>query len=359
MDTVAAAVSQDYPADRFQVFVLDDGKSEELRQAVYDFNLSMERDYAQVVYLCRDKKPGVPHFYKSGNLRYGLETTQSLYGGSDYFAALDADVIPERHWLSSLVPYLTAYDELALVSPPQLSYNMTESDALGQDTYVFYQILEPLRDRFHVSHCSGSGYVMRRKAVDAIGGWPLVNVGEDNLCSYLLINAGWKTAFVQKELQFGLMPASFHAYISQRVRWVSTTPHSLFVSLLIMKQTRGSLIIAQRFRFFLPFLSNYQCSPMPQVFAFLHAIKAYTVSGMAIAMLFLPFLVLHRAIHPLQPGVTVGERHDLGTVFLVIWIANTVTKEWLYSRLGSRNMSAMSSNRFWTAPCKLPILRNS
>jgi cellulose synthase/poly-beta-1,6-N-acetylglucosamine synthase-like glycosyltransferase len=170
--------------------------------------------------MARKKTPGVRHYYKSGNLRFGLEMTASVYGSSEYFAALDADMISEPDWLSRTVPHLIKNEDVALVSTPHQFYNILDEDALSQDSNAFSQILEPNRDYFDASQCAGSGYVMRRSALDTIGGWPLANVGEDILCSYALQEQGWKTKFIPDQLQFGLAPGSFHAFIKQRIRWV-------------------------------------------------------------------------------------------------------------------------------------------
>lgn len=62
---------------------------------------------------------------------------------------------------------------------------------------------------------------MRRSALDTIGGLPLANIREDILCSLKLQEAGWQTRYIPDQVQFGLAPGSFHAYISQRIRWVS------------------------------------------------------------------------------------------------------------------------------------------
>ena len=72
--------------------------------------------------------------------------------------------------------------------------------------------------------CTGSGFVVRRKALTEIGGWPLVDAGEDLMCSNLLSNSGWKIAFVPEDVQLGLAPGSLRALVKQRMRWVSIPP---------------------------------------------------------------------------------------------------------------------------------------
>lgn len=241
MDTVAAGARQDYPADRFQVFVLDDAADESLEDAVNTFNLApkaTQSGFQDVVYFSREKKLGQRHYYKSGNLRSGLEFTESKYGSSEFFAALDADMVSSKDWLSRTVPHLVKEPDIALVSPPQMMYNILDDDSLAQDSNSFGRILEPCRDYFGCSQCSGSGYVMRREALDTIGGWPLANIGEDILCSYLLQEKGWKSRFIPDQVQYGLAPESFHSYISQRIRWVRPTTPKFDVVHTVDKENR-------------------------------------------------------------------------------------------------------------------------
>jgi cellulose synthase/poly-beta-1,6-N-acetylglucosamine synthase-like glycosyltransferase len=224
METIIAAASQIYTKTSFRVFVLDDGRTESLRKAIERLNSNMESaniGLRTIIYLARDKDPNSDSaHYKSGNLRFGLEHTMSYDGGSQYVAALDADMVPRKTWLARTVLPLRQDCSVAMVGPPQHFRNVPVHDLLGQDTGAFREIMEPLRDRFGFSQCCGSGYVVRREALDSIGGWPLCNVGEDIVCSCTLMEAGWKMAYVNEELQCGVVAESFHAYVAQRVRWV-------------------------------------------------------------------------------------------------------------------------------------------
>lgn len=69
----------------------------------------------------------------------------------------------------------------------------------------------------------GSGFVARHAALADIGGWPLIDVGEDFLFSTRLIDAGWKTALVAEKVQTGLAPESMCAHVKQKRRWVRFT----------------------------------------------------------------------------------------------------------------------------------------
>lgn len=67
-------------------------------------------------------------------------------------------------------------------------------------------VLEPLNDRLDVGMCTGTGFMARRSALVAIGGWPQLDAGEDVMCSALLINAGWKSAYIRGDTQSDLPP---------------------------------------------------------------------------------------------------------------------------------------------------------
>lgn len=77
-----------------------------------------------------------------------------------------------------------------------------------------------LRDGFGNASCDGSGFVMRREAIEMIGGWPTHSVSDDSLCSEMLLAAGWKLAIVNEKLQTGIQPDTMAGYLKQRMRWV-------------------------------------------------------------------------------------------------------------------------------------------
>ena len=81
--------------------------------------------------------------------------------------------------------------------------------------------MEPLKNSLRVAWCTGSGYVMRRQALEDIGRFPTYSLAEDVFTSSLMLGSGWKTIYVNEPLQYGLMPDSLAAHLKQRTRWVS------------------------------------------------------------------------------------------------------------------------------------------
>uniref|UniRef100_A0A1Y1NFF8 Glycosyltransferase 2-like domain-containing protein n=1 Tax=Photinus pyralis TaxID=7054 RepID=A0A1Y1NFF8_PHOPY len=249
MDTVRGACDVDYPYDKFRVIVLDDGKSETLEAAVTRLGMS----YPNVYYMARVKIPGQPHHFKAGNLNYGLEQTNLLPGGAgQYMAALDADMIPERDWLRAILPHLLIDNKMALACPPQLFYNTPPSDPLSQSLDFFVHVIEPIKDALGVAWCTGSGYVVRREALDEIGNFPLGSLAEDVATSTLMLGKGWKTAFIHEPLQFGTVPEDFGSHLKQRTRWAIGTVDTAFkLKFCLWGEKIRQMTIAQRFSGFL------------------------------------------------------------------------------------------------------------
>ncbi|TPX09036.1 uncharacterized protein E0L32_001703 [Thyridium curvatum] len=250
LDTVRAACDIDYPRDRFRVLLLDDAKSKSLEEAVNNLSVSM---YHNLYYLARTKIPGQPHHFKAGNLNYGLEQTHLLPGGAgQYMAALDADMIPEKDWLRAVLPHLMADPKMALACPPQLFYNTPPSDPLAQSLDFFVHVIEPIKDALGVAWCTGSGYVVRREALDEIGNFPLGSLAEDVATSTMMLGKGWKTAYIHEPLQFGTVPDDYASHLKQRTRWAIGTVDTAFkLNFCLWGDKVRQMTFAQRFSGFL------------------------------------------------------------------------------------------------------------
>merc|ERR1712000_505450 len=249
MDTVVAACNQDYPKDCFRVILLDDGKSESLEKAMAD----LASTYPNTFYIARPKYPGVPHHFKAGNLNYGLDAVHKLPGGAGfYMAALDADMIPESCWLRAVLPHLVQDPKVAMACPPQLFYNTPRGDPLAQSLDFFVHVIEPIKDALGVAWCTGSGYIVRRDALDEIGNFPLGSLAEDVATSTMLLGRGWKTAYIHEPLQFGTVPEDFGGHLKQRTRWaIGTVDTSFKLKFCLWGDKVRDMTFPQRFSGFL------------------------------------------------------------------------------------------------------------
>lgn len=138
INTVEAATVQVYPSNRYRIFVLDDADDPELRHAVEMSRSRAEARHGPTIqYLSREKEEGAKSYFKSGNLRSGIEASR-LSGGLQFIAGLDADMIIEPQWLRRLVPHLLLNDNVALVCGPQVSAKSTRP----RKSYAFTAFLD-------------------------------------------------------------------------------------------------------------------------------------------------------------------------------------------------------------------------
>lgn len=266
LDTVHAACDLDYPQGKFRVIVLDDGNVDGLRHAIH----ALSQTYNNLYYVARPKHAGVPHHFKAGNLNYGLEWVHGLPGGAaEFMAALDADMIPEQTWLRAVLPHLLIDPKMALACPPQLFYNTPRGDPLCQSLDFFVHVCEPIKDALGVAWCTGSGYVVRRAALDDIGNFPLGSLAEDVATSTLMLGKGWRTAFVHEPLQFGTVPEDFASHLKQRTRWaIGTVDTSIKLNFCLWGDSIKRMTFAQRLSSFLyAFLSLFNILLTVSMFA--------------------------------------------------------------------------------------------
>ncbi|MBN1267381.1 MAG: glycosyltransferase [Anaerolineales bacterium] len=207
-NTVAAAVSQDYPADRFTVYICDDGGREEVRRLAEECG---------AVWSIRENH----NHAKAGNLNHCLRT----HARGDLFVVLDADMIARSNFLERTVGYFCD-PEMALVQAPQVFYNpdpfqnnLQLYGAIPNEQDFFMREVLTRRSAFNAVLNVGSNAVFRRSAIDAIGLIPVGTITEDMATSMLLQARGYKTIFVNETLAMGLSPDTFSDYVIQRDRW--------------------------------------------------------------------------------------------------------------------------------------------
>ncbi|KAL8812969.1 MAG: hypothetical protein Q9200_000630 [Gallowayella weberi] len=154
---------------------------------------------------------------KAGNLNWGLKYTTLLPGGaSDFLAVLDVDMIPTSNWLRSLLPHLLQSPQAGMVSPPQNYYNTPLDDRYDEGVFFvrYHDVVTALVDRSGNAMCTGTGFVARRRAIDAIGGFPTASV-VSVLTSWKLKADGWQSIYVPERVQWGLGPQTIQSYVRQ------------------------------------------------------------------------------------------------------------------------------------------------
>jgi cellulose synthase (UDP-forming) len=203
--TILGALNVRYP---HETWVLDDGR----RAALCDLCAEMG-----VHYLTR---PDNAH-HKAGNINAALTQTQG-----EFIAIFDADQIPLPDFLDHTLGYFVD-KKVAFVQTPQEFYNLDSVQhktnwRRGQTWHeqsLFYNVIQPGKNRWNAAFWCGSNSVMRRSALLSVGGIATETVTEDIHTSLRLHSAGWKSVYHDELLSMGLAPQDYLAFTVQRLRW--------------------------------------------------------------------------------------------------------------------------------------------
>ncbi|RJR26604.1 MAG: glycosyltransferase [Candidatus Latescibacterota bacterium] len=201
------------------------------------------------VYLARETHEHA----KAGNVNFGLE-----HSTAEFVAIFDADHAPLPWFIDRLIGYF-ADEKLAFAQAPQEFYNIDsfqhradhEKKYVWTEQGLFYNLIQPGRDRWEAAYFVGSCAIMRRAALDDVGGFATGSITEDMLTSVKIHAKGWKSAYHLEPLAYGIAAETIHPFHIQRRRWslggwqVFFTANPLFVRGLTFPQRLcylGSLI---------------------------------------------------------------------------------------------------------------------
>ncbi len=250
-NTLAAAKNMDYPADRFTVWLLDDGGTLQKRNAPNILEAqAAARRHAELQRLCADL--GVNYLTrqrnvhaKAGNLNNGLE-----HSTGELVTVFDADHAPARDFLLETVGYFEEDPKLFLVQTPHfflnpdpIERNLRTFETMPSENEMFYGIIQRGLDKWNGAFFCGSAAVLRRTALKETEGFSGVCITEDCETALALHSRGWNSLYVDKPLIAGLQPATFTSFIGQRSRWAQG-----MMQILIFRQPlfRRGLSFTQR-----------------------------------------------------------------------------------------------------------------
>lgn len=206
--TVLAALGLDWPHDKLHVYICDDGRRDSFRQ------------FAEEVGVGYIVRPDNQHA-KAGNLNHALTVTSS-----ELIAIFDCDHIPVRSFLQVTTGWFLRDPKLALVqtphhffSPDPFERNLGSFRRKPNEGELFYGLVQNGNDMWNASFFCGSCTVLRREAVESIGGFAVETVTEDAHTALRLHRAGWNSAYLGTPQAAGLATESLSAHIGQRIRW--------------------------------------------------------------------------------------------------------------------------------------------
>jgi cellulose synthase (UDP-forming) len=223
--TVTAALKIDYPKEKLNIYILDDGSTAARRNDPKTSQQAWERHYdlkrmaaaLGVNYITRERNI----MAKAGNLNHGFSHTDS-----DLILVLDCDHVPTKDILRNTAGWFLKDKKLAFIQTPHFFINpnpIEKNMAIFQDApaenEMFYRANHPGLDFWNSSFFCGSAAVLRRKYLKEVGGISGETITEDCETAFSLHKKGYSSVFISRPMVCGLSPETFDDFILQRSRW--------------------------------------------------------------------------------------------------------------------------------------------
>ncbi len=157
--------------------------------------------------------------YKSGALNYALRNLTSSQ--AELIGVVDSDYQIEPGFLRHCVPAF-ADPWIGFVQAPQDYRDWSYARYYRRLYYsykYFFAVSQPARNERDGAIFAGTMGLIRRVALDELGGWDEWCITEDAELSLRLLRAGWSGLHVDQTWGNGIMPLTFEALKGQRYRW--------------------------------------------------------------------------------------------------------------------------------------------
>jgi cellulose synthase/poly-beta-1,6-N-acetylglucosamine synthase-like glycosyltransferase len=209
IDTLRSLLRLEYPSYEI-ILIVDNTDDESLWRPVEQYCARHGIKFAHL-----QDWPG----YKSGALNYALrELTDER---AEIIGVVDSDYQLDRGFLLRCTP-LFAESWVGFTQAPQ-DYRGWERARYYRRLYYsyayFFAVSQPSRNERDGAIFAGTMGLIRRVALEQLGGWDEWCITEDAELSLRLLRAGWTGWHVDQSFGKGIMPLTFEALKGQRYRW--------------------------------------------------------------------------------------------------------------------------------------------
>ncbi|MFZ6772763.1 UDP-forming cellulose synthase catalytic subunit [Undibacterium sp. SXout7W] len=206
--TVMAALGIDWPKDKLNIIILDDGRRPEF--ATFAESIGVQ---------CFTRADN--NHAKAGNINAALKRTSG-----EFVAIFDCDHMPTRSFLQYTMGWFLVDTKLAMVqtphhflSPDPFERNLQTFRHVPNEGELFYGLIQDGNDLWNATFFCGSCAILRRTCLEEIGGIAVETVTEDAHTALKMQRRGYNTAYLALPQAAGLATESLSAHVGQRIRW--------------------------------------------------------------------------------------------------------------------------------------------
>ncbi|MCC6600515.1 MAG: glycosyltransferase family 2 protein [Crocinitomicaceae bacterium] len=210
---IDAVCAFDYPKNKIEIQVLDDGNDESVQIAAKKITEKQKEGF-DIQHVIRPNRVG----FKAGALGYGLDICKG-----EFTAIFDADFLPRPDFLRQTIPYFYSGEKIAVVQTRWEHLNedysmITKLQAFGLDAHFTVEQIGR-NSAHHFINFNGTAGVWRKEAIYNAGGWQSDTITEDLDLSYRAQLKGWNFVYLPEIGSPAELPAEMNALKAQQFRW--------------------------------------------------------------------------------------------------------------------------------------------
>jgi len=295
IETLDALARLDYPA--FEVIVVDNNTKDPALWRPIEEHCAALGDRFRFFHV--DPLGG----FKAGACNFALARTDPR---ATVIAIIDADYVVLPSFLRETTPHFRD-ERLAFVQTPQdyrqYAGNAYLTDCLHAYAY-FFAISMLARNEDNAAIFGGTMGLIRRSALEEIGGWDEWCITEDAEASLRILKRGYRSLYVGQSYGHGLMPFDFDSYKKQRFRWAFG----------------GIQIFRKHWRSLVPFWPRPADDRLTAAQRRWYLGAAFLWSGEVIQLAFAAFLVVGGLAYALGAGITARPLTEAILIFPLVFL---------------------------------------
>jgi cellulose synthase/poly-beta-1,6-N-acetylglucosamine synthase-like glycosyltransferase len=210
--TIRALQKLDYPADRIEFLLINDGSTDSTAEVIRGFCEDLRVHLLEV-------PASLSARGKANVLNFALPQARH-----PVLAIYDADNLPEPGALRPLAAQLVGNPRLAAAVGMYRAWNRRRAlltRFLNIEGIGFQWILQAGRWMLmHLTMLPGTNYVVHKRIVEALGGWDEQALTEDSELTVRIYRAGYEIQLVPTSVSWEQEPEHVRNWFRQRRRWV-------------------------------------------------------------------------------------------------------------------------------------------
>ncbi len=213
--TIRSMVDLNYPKDRYEIIVINDNSSDRTGEILS--RLTMKYNENNIKVITTSKTDGGKG--KSNALNIGYKKSKG-----EFLVVYDADNTPEKNALKYLVYEITRNDKHAAVVGKFRTINKKKNwltRFINIETLSFQWMAQAGRYQlFNICTIPGTNFILRKEAIDKLGGWDISAIAEDTEISFRLLQLGYTIGMMPLAVTWEQEPETLPVWFKQRTRWV-------------------------------------------------------------------------------------------------------------------------------------------